>query len=170
MRIETERLLLRPLEEQDVEALVALHATPEVSRFMTVLDRERALRRINQNHRDCAERGYGMVSIVDRETGRFLGRSGLKGWPQFGEVEVGWAVTPACWGRGVATEAGRACIGWGFEMLEVPYLTAMIRPDNDRSIRVAERLGMSPLRRDDLNGQGVVVYAITRNAWASARS
>jgi RimJ/RimL family protein N-acetyltransferase len=165
MRIETERLLLRPLEAQDAEDLVALHSTAEVSRFMTVLDRDLALRRISQDRRNWAERGYGLVAILEQGSGRFLGRSGLQGWPQFGEVEVGWAVKPTSWGRGVATEAGRACLGWGFETLDVPYLTAMIRPDNARSIRVAERLGMAPLRRDVLNGQGVVIYARRREGW-----
>jgi RimJ/RimL family protein N-acetyltransferase len=159
MRIETERLLLRPLEAQDAEDLVALHTTPEVSRFMTVLDRDLALRRISQDCRNWAERGYGLVAILERGSGRFLG------WPQFGEVEVGWAVKPASWGRGVATEAGWACLRWGFETLHVPYLTAMIRPDNARSIRVAERLGMAPLRRDVLNGQEVIIYARSRERW-----
>jgi RimJ/RimL family protein N-acetyltransferase len=166
MRIETDRLLLRPLELQDVEALVALHATPEVSRFMTVLNREQATRRVNQDRRDWAERGYGMVAIVDRATGRFLGRSGLRAWPQFGEVEVGWALRPASWGRGVATEAGRACVQTAFERCDLRYVTAMIREDNVRSRRVAERLGMAPLRRDVLGGQEVIVYALRREEWA----
>jgi RimJ/RimL family protein N-acetyltransferase len=69
---------------------------------------------------------------------------------------------PDVWGQGFATEAGRACIDWGFRAMEVPYLTAMIVPDNLRSIGVATRLGMDPIRPDMLMDLPVVVYAIKR--------
>jgi hypothetical protein len=62
------------------------------------------------------------------------------------------------------TKRGRACIEWGFSELDVPYLTAMIYPGNARSIRVAERLGMTPLRDDLLLGEPVVVYKRDRAA------
>lgn len=98
------------------------------------------------------------MAIVERASGRFVGRSGLNYWPQFDETEVGWVLRPDAWGRGFATEAGRACLEWGFTHLDLPYLTAMIRPENHPSIRVAERLGMRPLRSDLLMDVPVVVY------------
>ena len=67
---------------------------------------------------------------------------------------------PDVWGHGFATEAGRACLEWGFRQFDLPYLNAMIQPDNARSIRVAERLGMTPLRRDALVDIPVVVYCL----------
>jgi RimJ/RimL family protein N-acetyltransferase len=163
MRLETERLVLRPMELGDAAALFAMHATPEVSRFMTSLDPEQTRRWLEQDRRDWAEQGYGMLAILERETSRFLGRTGLKHWPQFDEVEVGWALAPEFWGQGFAAEAGRACVDWGFENLDVPYLTAMIRPENHRSIRVAERLEMTPLRSDVLLGAPVTVYVAMRS-------
>lgn len=66
------------------------------------------------------------------------------------------------WGRGFATEAGRACIEWGFRSFDLPYLTAMIHPDNPRSIRVADRLGMRSVRSDMLGEIAVVVYSLER--------
>jgi RimJ/RimL family protein N-acetyltransferase len=168
MLIETERLLLRPLQVEDVDDLVAMHSAPEVSRFMTVLDPDLALRRVEQDQRDWRERGHGLMAIVDRQSGRFLGRTGLRYWPQFDETEVGWALPPEYWGRGLATEAARAAADWGFRNLDVPYLTAMIRPDNDRSIAVAGRLGMSLLRPDLLGEDEVVVHALTREGWAAS--
>jgi RimJ/RimL family protein N-acetyltransferase len=105
-----------------------------------------------------------MLAVLDRENGSFLGRTGLKHWPQFDEVEVGWVLAPAFWGRGLATEAGRACLEWGLRSLAVPYVTAMIQPENQRSIRVAERLGMAPLRDDFLLGHDVIVYARRRSS------
>jgi RimJ/RimL family protein N-acetyltransferase len=165
MQIETERLLLRPLRVEDLEDMLALDANPEVSRFIPGKDREQALRWLQNVETDWDEHGHGIMAIVDAASGRFVGRTGLKYWPQFGEVEVGWVLDPGVWGRGLATEAGRACAEWGFAHLTVPYLTAMIRADNERSIRVAERLGMTPLRPDVLNGIPLIVHYVRREAW-----
>lgn len=159
MQIETERLLLRPIEMADLEDVVSMHAHPDVSRFMRHVDREWAIRRIETDRLEWAQRGHGLVAIIHRDSGRFLGRAGLKYWKQFDETEVGWVLRREEWGKGYATEAGRACVEWGFANLPVPYLTAMVRPENLRSIRVAERLGFSALRDDVFNEFAVTVYA-----------
>jgi RimJ/RimL family protein N-acetyltransferase len=164
MEIETDRLLLRPLTTAFLDDVAAMHAMPEVVRTMGTYGRASTMARLERNEQDWREYGYGLVAIIERATGRFLGRSGLKYWPQFGETEVGWVLRADVWGHGFATEAGRACLDWGFGTLEVPYLTAMIRPDNDRSIHVAERLGMAPLRPDLLFELPVTVYSLTRDA------
>ena len=163
MLIETERLLLRPLTTADVEEVVAMHATPEVMRTMRgAFERPRALERLERNEREWQDRGHGLMAIVERASDRFVGRSGLKYWPQFDEVEVGWVLHPDFWGQGFATEAGCACLDWGFKSLDVPYITAMIMPENVRSIRVAERLGMRPLRHDVLIDIPVIVHSLDR--------
>jgi RimJ/RimL family protein N-acetyltransferase len=162
MLIETDRLVLRPLTTSDLDEVVELHAMPQVKRTMGVFDRSAARSRLERNELEWDERGHGLVAIIERASGRFLGRSGLKYWPQFDETEVGWVLRADAWGHGFATEAGRACLDWGFRDLYVPYLTAMIRPDNDRSIHVAERLGMTPIRSDSLMDLPVVVYALAR--------
>ena len=130
---------------------------------MGPFDPAQAMARIEASKREWQERGHGMMAIIECASGRFLGRTGLKYWPQFDETEVGWALRPDVWGRGIATEAARACADWGLQNLHVPYLTALIRPDNARSIRVAERLGMRPLRPDVLLDIPVVVYALERS-------
>jgi RimJ/RimL family protein N-acetyltransferase len=163
--IETGRLLLRKMTAEDLDELVAIHAEPEVMRFMGVFDHSKASEWLVQNHAEWSERGHGRLAIVDRATGRLLGRTGLKYWPQFRETEVGWVLRPDGWGHGFATEAARGCVNWGFQNFDLPYLTAMIRPDNRRSVRVAERLGMRPLRDDLLLEERVIVYAINREAW-----
>ncbi len=112
--------------------------------------------------RDWERRGHGRVVLLDCEDGSFLGRSGLRHWPEFDEVEVGWSLTAAARGRGLATEAGRFWLDWGLRELDAPYLTANIDPDNTASIAVAERLGMEPLREDNLHGYPVVIYALGR--------
>jgi len=160
--LETERLRLIRLTIEYLDDFVALHAEPEVARYIRLLDREQAMKRLEDDQRDWTERGHGLLAVLDRTSGQFLGRAALKYWPQFDETEVGWALRREAWGHGFATEAGQACATWGFRNLGVPYLTAMVRPDNERSIRVAERLGMTRLRDDVLLGDPVVVYVLRR--------
>ncbi len=162
MKIETERLVLRPVEAGDVDDLVAMHEDPQVREFFGEFGRDRVVEWIAAAEVEWAERGHGRVVVLDRESGAFLGRTGLRYWPQFDETEVGWVLTPAARGRGVATEAARACLEWGFRDLDVAYLTAMIHPENSASIAVAERLGMTPMRDDVLFGDRIVVHALRR--------
>jgi RimJ/RimL family protein N-acetyltransferase len=169
IEIRTERLLLRPVTIDDLDDVLAMHAAPEVARFMRAVTRELAIQRLQADQRQWRERGHGLLAVRDADDGRFLGRVGLKYWPQFGETEVGWVFRPEVWGRGFATEAARACAQWGFDTLDVLYLTAMIRPRNERSIRVAERLAMTPRRDDELLELPVIVYAVSRERWAAAR-
>lgn len=161
-QIETDRLVLRPLTIADLDEFLAMHATPEVIHTMGPYSRSSAVERLKSYEREWEEHGYGLVALIERATGRFVGRSGLKYWPHLGETEVGWVLHPSFWGLGFATEAARACLDWGFRNLDVPYITAMIVPDNLRSLRVAERLGMTPLRRDVLRDLPVIVHSIDR--------
>lgn len=163
--IETERLRLRAMTPDDLDELVRLQEDPEVARFMGRPSREWLEGWMRSSQAEWKERGHGRVAIVAREGGEFLGRSGLKYWPQFEETEIGWALHPEARGRGYATEAARAVLEWGFGRFgDLPLITAMIQPENVASIAVAERLGMSPLRSDKLLGEPVIVYAISRGA------
>ena len=158
----TERLLMRPVSDADLGRLVELHADPLVQRVFGVVTREEVADWVARARREWAERGHGRVSLFDRESGAFLGRCGLRHWPEFDEVEVGWVLLPDARGRGLATEAGRASIEWGLRDLGLPYVTAMIAPDNAASIAVAERLGMTPDREDTLHGEHTVVWTTPR--------
>lgn len=164
MRLETPRLLMRPMEPGDLDDFAALHADPAVTEFVLALDRDAAAERLRANEVEWRDRGHGILAVLDRESGAFLGRCGLKFWPEFGETEVGWIFRRDAWGQGYATEAARACIDWGFSAFELQYLTAMIDPRNVPSVRVAERLGMEPLREDELLGVAVVVYSLASQA------
>jgi RimJ/RimL family protein N-acetyltransferase len=161
--VDTERLRFRRMTFDDLDELLTLHEDPAVAEFMGDYDRAGMEDYLRMVAEEWAERGHGRVAVLDRESGRFLGRTGLKHWPQFGETEVGWVLRPEFRGCGYATEAGRAAIAWGFEVFDLPYVTACIQPVNVASIRVAERLGMVPIRTDWLLGAEVIVYAIDRD-------
>jgi RimJ/RimL family protein N-acetyltransferase len=168
VEIETERLIMRPVRVEDVDDLVAMHADPVTRRVFGEWTRDQVEDWAERSVSEWEERGHGKLSILDRESGAFLGRSGLRFWPEFDETEVGWVLMPEARGRGVATEAGRACVDWGFRDLALLYVTAMIAPDNDASIAVARRLGMTPLREDVLHDVPIVVYAVRYQAGSSA--
>lgn len=163
--IETERLLLRPVAKGDLDEVVRLHEDPEVARFMGTPDRDWLEEWVEGSDGEWAELGYGRMALLDRVTGEFLGRTGLKRWPQFEETEVGWALRPEARGRGLATEAALAVLAWAFERFDLPYVTAMIRPDNTPSLAVAKRLGLMPVREDELLGVPVIVHAISAEEW-----
>jgi len=168
--IETERLRLRAVTPDDLGELVRLHADSLVARFMGSPTREWLANWLRSSDEEWEERGHGRLAIVEQESGRFLGRTGLKYWSQFGETEAGWALHAEARGRGYATEAAGAVLDWATGRFDVPYFTAMVRPDNTASIAVAERIGMTPLRPDKLLGDPVTVYATERRPTASRYS
>ncbi len=157
--LRTERLLMRPASADDVEDLVVLHEDPLVRETFGTPSRAEIEEWVGRATDEWDERGHGRLTLLDPGSGAFLGRSGLKWWPEFGEVEVGWVLAPTARGRGLATEAGRACLDWAFRDLDVPYVTAYINPGNANSIAVARRLGMTPLREDTLHGEPVVAFS-----------
>jgi RimJ/RimL family protein N-acetyltransferase len=162
--IDTERLRLHPLTADDLDDFMALQEQPEVALGTASYTRELALERLETNAREWSERGHGLMAIRERESDRFLGRTGLRHWPQFDEVEVGWALRVEDWGKGYATEAAGAVVAWGFACLPLDYVTAMIHPENSRSLSVAARLGFARLRDDLLLGRPIIVHAMHRPA------
>jgi RimJ/RimL family protein N-acetyltransferase len=162
VELRTKRLIMRPPGEADLDDLVAFHDDPLVRKVFGPASRDEVAEWVAIARRDWDARGHGRVVLLDPEGGAFLGRSGLRHWPEFDEVEVGWSLIAAARGRGLATEAGRAWLDWGFRELDAPYFTANIAHGNAASTAVAERLGMRPLREDTLLGAPVIVYAARR--------
>jgi len=169
-RLETGRLVLRGWRESDLDAHAAMSADPQVQRFLQgVLDRAQSWREMAFHVGHWALRGYGNWVVERKADGAFLGRAGLwnpEGW--FG-VEVGWKFARDAWGHGYATEAGQAAIDWGFAHLDVDQIISVIDPENMRSMRVAERLGMTKLRDDVLHDRLVTIMALPRPAFPSGQ-
>lgn len=163
---ETARLILRPPEEGDLDAYEQIHGDPEVQKYLTVVGtrtgRAAAWRTLALVLGHWQMRGYGHWTLVEKATGAIVGRAGLwnpEGWPG---LEVGWLIGRPYWGRGLATEAAREAVAFGFEAMTAPRLISMIHPDNAPSIRVAEKVG---LRRDGgtmVDGAELLIYAIDR--------
>jgi RimJ/RimL family protein N-acetyltransferase len=101
-------------------------------------------------------RGFGLFSVLDRASGQWLGRVGP--WVPEGApgTEIGWALASAEWGRGHATEAAMAAVGWAFDRLGWTEVIHCIEAENLASIGVAQRLG-SRWRREEPNAYGKIV-------------
>ena len=159
----TGRLTLRAFEDADLDAFAAIGADPEAMRFTGgVRTRAETWLRMASYQGHWVLRGYGQWAVVERESSRFVGRAGLwnpEGWP---ELEVGWTLARDVWGRGYATEAGRAAVDWARSALGLTRIASCIVPGNDRSIAVAERLGMTFDRMASFpDGGEAAVYAMS---------
>ena len=145
MIYETERLVVRDLDDGDAEALYEMHRRDEVMRWLdrtpstgvaeelARLDRWRAVR----------EGPYGFFAIVERSTERVVGVLVFKPFAHLPHVDLGWRLNPDVWGRGYATEAARGAVERAFTTLGLDEVAAVTLPDNARSRAVMERLGMT---------------------------
>jgi ribosomal-protein-alanine N-acetyltransferase len=122
----------------------------------------RSRRAVEKFVRHWAEKGYGVFAVEDLRTGRFLGQCGLNTIDELGEIEVLYALERAAWGQGLATEAARAAIAYGFDEAGLPRIVAVTRPEHTRSRHVLEKLGMRYERDVDVFGIHAVLYALTR--------
>ena len=162
--VTTERLVLRPFVEADLDAWAEIVADEETTEFIGgTKSREEAWRQIAMYLGHWTLRGYGQWAVEVKRTGRVIGRAGAwfpEGWP---ELEIGWTLARDVWGEGYATEAGQAAMAWAFESLGLERVASVVDVDNARSRAVAVRLGMSLDYETELfTGEKVVVYAASR--------
>ena len=122
----------------------------------------RSSRTVDKFVRHWAEKGFGVFAVEERETGRFLGQCGLNTIDELGEVEVLYALERAAWGRGLATEAARAALAYGFGEAGLSRIVAVTRPDHVRSRRVLEKLGLHYERDVHIFGLAAVLYSAVR--------
>jgi RimJ/RimL family protein N-acetyltransferase len=146
--LHTERLLLRPFEDSDLDAYAAMVMSAEVRRSLHLPDhfsRTDAWQAMAQWRGQWALRGTGHWAVVEVESGLLVGRAGLHrpelpGWPG---IEIGWVLDPGQWGRGFATEAGTRSVEYAFDQVGADEVFSTILAENDRSAAVATRLGFT---------------------------
>jgi RimJ/RimL family protein N-acetyltransferase len=161
--LHTERLLLRPFRAEDFDAYAALCADAEVMRYLggAPLSREDAWRQLAMFVGHWQLRGFGIWAVEERQSGELVGRIGLhfpEGWPG---RELSWTLARRFWGRGLAYEGGRAALTHAFSTLGWERIISLIHPQNERSIRLAERLGMRCVRLAEARGHQVKLFETT---------
>lgn len=169
MILETDRLILRRLTPDDLGELVSIQADPDLIRFLGSFDDAGMASWLADVNASWAQRGYGRVGLVERATGRLVGRSGIMFVEQFGAPELGWTLRRTAWGHGYATEAAEACLEWGFATLGQTRIISLIERTNSRSLQVAGRLGMVPGEHATWLERPMIVHAMTRQAWQDGR-
>jgi RimJ/RimL family protein N-acetyltransferase len=146
--LETERLILRPTRVADFDAWAEFAAQPESMRFLGgPQPRAVAWRTFIAMAGSWSMCGFGMFSLIERRSGRWLGRLGPwrpEGWPG---NEIGWGLVHDAVGQGYALEGARAAIDWAFDALGWTEVIHCIDDGNERSIALARRLGSQWQRR-----------------------
>jgi RimJ/RimL family protein N-acetyltransferase len=175
--IATERLLLRPFEPGDLDALVAIHSDPDVSRYLywDVRGREELREVLGEKMQRTAltQEGDGLnLAVVLPGTAELIGDTTLF-WrsDKHRQGEVGYILSPSHAGHGYATEAARAMLRIGFEELGLHRISGRLDARNEASARVLERLGMrceAHLVENELvKGEWTdeLVYALLEQEW-----
>ena len=172
--LETERLLLREFDESDAAAFYMLGSDPAIIRYTG--DPGGGLKSVEQAREvlharpiaDYQKHGFGRWACVLKSSGQVIGFAGLKHLDELGEVDLGYRLMPEHWGLGLATEACRPILDYGFSRLRLPRIIGLVDPNNGASVRVLEKLGMNFVGVIDFSGNLVRKYVLARRDQARA--
>ncbi|MEN4762351.1 GNAT family N-acetyltransferase [Chryseobacterium sp. C39-AII1] len=149
MRLETERLILRKLEENDVERMFLLDSNSDVMKYigvepLTEPDQSREVIKIIQ--KQYSETGLGRLAVIEKSTGLLIGWCGLKLLTQetngYKNVyELGYRFLPETWGKGYASEAAKASLEYGFHQIKANIIYAYAHCENEASLHILTKLG-----------------------------
>src|SRR5262249_22508809 len=153
------RLLLREFDESDVAAFLPLGSDPAIIRYtgdpgFTDIEHAREILR-TRPMADYAKYGFGRWACVEKASDAVIRFAGLKYLDDVGEVDLGYRLLPAFWGRGLATEASRAILDYGFGRLHLQQIIGLVELTNVASVRVLEKLGMAFVGVIDYRGSRV---------------
>ena len=143
--IETERLFLRKITLDDKEALFKLHSNLAVQKYTgepVVNSIEEIETTIHARINNYKKYGYGRWATILKNGMQFAGWAGLAYLPEFDEIDLGYRFLPEYWGAGIATEASRAILTYGFDTLKLKKIIAIAMRENKASIKVMEKIGM----------------------------
>ncbi len=172
LRLETARLVLRPLRDEDLEPMARLLGDRQaLALWGEPLHREGARRWIERNRGRYASHGFGRCAVVLRATGELVGDCGLAPTivEDTPEIELGWIVARPHWGDGIATEAGRAWRDHAFTQLGLARIVSMISEENIASRRVAEKIGMAVERTAIWDREPMLMYACSSDTATGPR-
>ena len=172
---ETERLILRHFIPSDIDQLAVIVSDPEVMRFSVsgVKNRAQAEDFLDWMLYHYQKYGFGLYAVIYKKSGELIGYCGLLLWTfdPHQELEIGYRLATAYWDQGLATEAATAIRDYAwqhfpreclFPRLRKNRLICIIQPENYRSIRVAEKLGMKHEKDTVFQGLKVGIYGISR--------
>lgn len=158
--LNTERLLLRAFEKDDLDPFATMIADSEVIRQATydgsTMTRAQAWNWLCLMLGHWHNRGFGIWAVEETSSGELIGRIGLQFLDWFEDVELVWMLSKSAWGKGFAAEGAKAAINFGLNTLALPRVAAVIRQENKPSILLAERLGME--LEKEIERQDILFY------------
>ncbi len=175
IRLETPRLVIRPLDDEDADAWIAMVSDPEFSRFLPAgqpaataetFERVIVTRRTMQS-----EIGYTMWAVDEKEAGSFIGQCGIRPAKSMdenagSEIDLAYHFARHAWNKGYATEAAVAVVAYGLGLVGLDRIMAVALPGNIGSWRVMEKAGMRFEGWTDLYGlKGLKKYIAEREWW-----
>jgi RimJ/RimL family protein N-acetyltransferase len=144
-KLETSRLILRPMLQTDFDALHLIFTDPKVMAAFNhpLFTPEQMQGWLGRNLEHQNQYGYGLFSVILKETHELIGDCGLEQMEDMNAAELGYDFRSPFWNRGYASEAAIAVRDYAFDVLKLPRLISLIRVGNFASKRVAEKVGMT---------------------------
>ena len=162
--LETERLIIRSFTMDDADAMFKVFGDPETMRFFGIwlaTSVENARRFIRWVTGMETEHGYSFWAVVEKESGEVIGDCGLAPLEGEGpEVELGCDLRRDQWNKGYATEAGRACLEYGFKELKLRRIVAVTNPQNLGARRALQKLGFAEIGKGEHYGSESVIFEV----------
>lgn len=168
----TPSLALRPFTEADAKPLHRVMGVPGVMDYFPRQDApslDRVQKLVSGQLKHWDEHGYGWWAVALRTSSELIGWAGLQFLPETNETEVAYLLGKDYWGQGLATEAARASVCFGFEGWDLPFIVGIVHPENVGSQRVLEKAGMTFVERSVYFGMDCLRYVLQRGSWHDVR-
>ena len=165
--IQIDRYTMRPLDNSDLDALSAIWADAEVTRFLPScglpISRANVEKSVESFIHHWEMQKYGIWAIVENFSTQMVGYCGLRYLNELDETEVLYGLAKAYWGKGIASQALKASISYGFDMTNLDKIIAMVLPENKASIRVIEKADLHYEKQIHIFGLDVLYYSLSRS-------
>jgi RimJ/RimL family protein N-acetyltransferase len=159
----TERLRLRALRPDDLDALAAVYLHPLVTQWIGPHTRGAVEREIELQRAHQRAHGWSFWAVEEKATGRMIGDCGLQPLEHRGpDVELGYDFHPDVWGHGVASEAAGAVMAAALGPLAIERVVAVVKPEHAASRRVLEKAGLHEVGPTQAYGEQMLLYEATR--------
>lgn len=163
--LETERLILRPWSLDDIDALHQIWTDPQVRRYLwddEVISSQRVAAAVEDGVAAANRNGVGLWCVLPKPASALAGFCGFRYIDDASEIELLYGLLPDYWGQGLATEAARAALAYGFDAALFTRVYVRTDAPNRASVRVMERLGMKFERETRLAARSTLIYSLTR--------
>jgi ribosomal-protein-alanine N-acetyltransferase len=172
IHIETDRLILRDIEETDAEGIFALDSDPRVHTYLgtrPIESLEEARGIIQYIRQQYVRNGIGRWAIIDKKSNDFIGWTGLKYEQQvrseFGYYDIGYRLRTQYWGQGIATETARECLNYGFEKMNLNEICGAADVRHQASNHILQKIGLKFSEQFEFEGTLANFYRMDRTRW-----